>query len=199
MFFPYLMILSSFRKVLTVFLSLFSRFSSSSSLTVSPPPDSFQPVLNPFSFHVFNCSTFHLTLPSLLCLRKAYVDGVLFNFLQKKGRGVRTCSWTHAAAATIFGKRKGHLPSLLALIYMGAGQGCSYPSFGLSWTGFYSNYPLGQASPPPSGFSLRLVGYILQFFLILVGQRLNFLSGFTKRMDLSAHTTPINSKIVNEN
>ena len=156
MFFPYLTILSRFRKDLIVFLFLFSWFSSSlsslliffspSSLLVSPPSVNFQAVLDPFSFHVFSCSTFPLTLPSLSYLRKAYANGVLLIFFWKKGTRVRTCNWTHATATIVFGKRKGHLPSLLAFI----------PP--LKWEGVFgcwlSLVPIPLLSYPKAGFIL---------------------------------------------
>ena len=100
-------------KGLTVFLPFFSWFSSSSfPLLVSPPYVSFPPVLHPFSFLVCSGSAFSLALPSLSRLREAYAAGVWFSFVWKRGRGVSACNWTHVAVVAVFGKTKGHFPSL---------------------------------------------------------------------------------------
>jgi len=111
MFLFFLAILGSLKKVsyaTVLLLPLYLRFSSFFSLAV--PAN-----LLYSSFHGFSQRCFPLALLSLLLLRKAYATGVWFCFFWKRGKEVRLCRCTHAATAIIFGKRKGHLPSLFCI------------------------------------------------------------------------------------
>jgi len=73
-----------------------------------------------------------------------------FGFPCRGGRGERTCSWTHAAAAAGLWEEE-ESPFLSPCIYSPISVlGClrvvlpyPCPSFGLSWASFYFNSPLG--------------------------------------------------------
>ena len=109
----------------------------------SQPPILLLPWFQPTMFS--SSSSFSLTPKEGTCNW-----GLVLLFLEKRKRSKIMQVYTYSYCSH-FWKEEGS-PSL-SLLYLysllnevgclGAEKGCSYPIFGLSWVGFYSNSPLG--------------------------------------------------------